>query len=82
MSNQEWAVVVNWDDVVCAIVFSRTTRADQWPGIRVIAASKASTANGFSHFGYTEGSYDRQTNRRLGSEWRHVLHRSRYRPED
>lgn len=48
MGNQEWAAIVNRDGVVCAIVFSGTTRADQWPGSRVIAASKASTANGLS----------------------------------
>jgi uncharacterized protein GlcG (DUF336 family) len=48
MGNQEWAVVVNRDGVVCAIVFSGTTRSDEWPGSRVIAASKASTANGLS----------------------------------
>lgn len=48
LGNQEWASVVNRDGVVCAIVFSGTTRADQWPGSRVIAASKANTANGLS----------------------------------
>jgi uncharacterized protein GlcG (DUF336 family) len=48
MGNQEWAAVVNRDGIVCAIVFSGTTRSDQWPGSRVIAASKASTANGLS----------------------------------
>lgn len=48
LGNQEWAAVVNRDGVVCAIVFSGTTRSDQWPGSRVIAASKASTANGLS----------------------------------
>lgn len=48
MGNQEWAVVVNRDGIVCAIVFSGTTRADEWPGSRVIAASKANTANGLS----------------------------------
>jgi uncharacterized protein GlcG (DUF336 family) len=48
MGNQEWAVIVNRDGVVCAIVFSGTTRGDQWPGSRVIAAEKASTANGLS----------------------------------
>jgi uncharacterized protein GlcG (DUF336 family) len=48
MGNQEWAAVVNRDGVVCAIVFSGTTRADQWPGSRVIAAEKASTANALS----------------------------------
>ena len=48
MGNQEWAAIVNRDGVVCAIVFSGTTRGDQWPGSRVIAAEKASTANGLS----------------------------------
>jgi hypothetical protein len=48
MGNQEWAAIVNRDGVVCAIVFSGTTRSDEWPGSRVIAASKASTANGLS----------------------------------
>jgi hypothetical protein len=48
MGNQEWATVVNRDRVACAIVFSGTTRADQWPGSRVIAAEKASTANALS----------------------------------
>jgi uncharacterized protein GlcG (DUF336 family) len=48
LGNQEWAVVVNRDGVGCAVVFSGTTRADEWPGSRVIAASKANTANGLS----------------------------------
>ncbi len=48
MGNQEWAAVVNRDGIVCAIVFSGTTRGDQWPGSRVIAAEKANTANGLS----------------------------------
>jgi uncharacterized protein GlcG (DUF336 family) len=48
MGNQEWASIVNRDGVVCAIVFSGTTRGDQWPGSRIIAAEKASTANGLS----------------------------------
>jgi uncharacterized protein GlcG (DUF336 family) len=48
MGNQEWAAIVNRDGVVCAIVFSGTTRGDQWPGSRVIAAEKASTANALS----------------------------------
>ena len=48
LGNQEWAAIVNRDGVVCAIVFSGTTRSDQWPGSRVIAASKANTANGLS----------------------------------
>ncbi|HWF66823.1 MAG TPA: heme-binding protein [Acidobacteriaceae bacterium] len=48
MGNQEWATVVNRDGVVCAVVFSGSTRSDQWPGSRVISAEKASTANGLS----------------------------------
>jgi uncharacterized protein GlcG (DUF336 family) len=48
LGNQEWAAVVNRDGAVCAIVFSGNTRADQWPGSRVIAAEKANTANGLS----------------------------------
>lgn len=52
MGNQEWAVVVDRDGVVCAIVFSGTTRSDEWPGSRVIAGSKASTANALSSADY------------------------------
>ena len=48
LGNQEWAAVVNRDGVVCAIIFSGSTRSDEWPGSRVIAASKANTANGLS----------------------------------
>ena len=48
LANQEWAAVVNRDGVVCAIAFSGPNRATQWPGSRVIAAVKASTANAFS----------------------------------
>ncbi|HEX5236159.1 MAG TPA: heme-binding protein [Silvibacterium sp.] len=48
LGNQEWAAVVNRDGVVCAIVFTGNTRADEWPGSRVISAEKASTANGLS----------------------------------
>ncbi len=52
MGNQEWAAIVNRDGMVCAIVFSGTTRGDQWPGSRVIAASKANTANSLSRSDY------------------------------
>ncbi|HET6145224.1 MAG TPA: heme-binding protein [Candidatus Acidoferrales bacterium] len=48
LGNQEWAAVVNRDGAVCAIIFTGSTRSDEWPGSRVIAASKASTANGLS----------------------------------
>lgn len=49
MGNQEWAVIVNRDGVGCAVVFSGTSRSQEWPGSRVIAASKANTANGLSN---------------------------------
>jgi uncharacterized protein GlcG (DUF336 family) len=52
MGNQEWATVVNRDGIVCAIVFSGNTRADEWPGSRVISAEKANTANGLSSRDY------------------------------
>jgi uncharacterized protein GlcG (DUF336 family) len=52
LGNQEWAVVVNRDGVVCAIVFSGNTRSDEWPGSRVIAAEKANTANALSNRDY------------------------------
>lgn len=48
LANQEWAALVNRDGLVCAIAFSGPNRAAQWPGSRVIAAVKASTANAFS----------------------------------
>src|SRR5207245_8702820 len=38
----------NRDGVVCAIAFTGDDRGSQWPGSRVIAAQKASTANAFS----------------------------------
>lgn len=52
LGNQEWAAVVNRDGIVCAIVFSGTTRSDQWPGSRAISAEKANTANGLSGRNY------------------------------
>src|SRR5919206_3322149 len=48
MGNPEWAAVVNRDGVVCAVVFSGPDRSAEWPGSRVIAAEKASTANAVS----------------------------------
>lgn len=44
----EWAVVVNRQGVACAIAYSGPTQDSQWPGSRLIAASKAATANGLS----------------------------------
>jgi uncharacterized protein GlcG (DUF336 family) len=52
LGNQEWAALVNRDGIVCAVVFSGPDRASQWPGSRVIAAVKASTANAFSTSNY------------------------------
>jgi uncharacterized protein GlcG (DUF336 family) len=52
LGNQEWAAVVNRDGIVCAIVFSGTTRSDEWPGSRAISAEKANTANGLSGRNY------------------------------
>jgi len=46
--NHEWASIVARDGTVCAIVFSGGSPTDQWPGSRVIAMEKASTANSFS----------------------------------
>lgn len=44
----EWAAVVTRDGVVCAVAFSGPTPDAQWPGSRLVAAGKASTANGLS----------------------------------
>jgi uncharacterized protein GlcG (DUF336 family) len=52
LGNQEWAAIVNRDGTVCVIVFSGTERGQQWPGSRVIAAEKASTANALSSSDY------------------------------
>lgn len=52
MGNQEWAVIVNRDGVGCAVVYSGTSRSQEWPGSRVIAAEKANTANGLSNDNY------------------------------
>ncbi len=48
LGNQMWAVVVNRDGVVCAVVFSGPDRSAQWPASRLIAAEKAHTANALS----------------------------------
>jgi uncharacterized protein GlcG (DUF336 family) len=48
LANQEWAAIVNRDGLICAIAFSGPNRGAQWPGSRVVAAAKASTANAFS----------------------------------
>ena len=52
MGNQEWAVIVNRDGIGCTVVYSGDNRAQEWPGSRVIAASKANTANGLSNSDY------------------------------
>jgi len=43
-----WGTLVNRDGVVCAVAYTGTDRAQQWPGSRVISAQKANTANAFS----------------------------------
>jgi uncharacterized protein GlcG (DUF336 family) len=48
LDNQMWATIVDRDGVVCAVAFSGTNRAAQWPGSRLISAQKANTANAFS----------------------------------
>jgi hypothetical protein len=48
LNNQMWATIVDRDGVVCAVAFSGTNRAAQWPGSRLIAAQKANTPNAFS----------------------------------
>ena len=49
MGNQEWAVIVNRKGVACAVVYSGNSASDEWPASRVIASSKANTANGVSN---------------------------------
>jgi uncharacterized protein GlcG (DUF336 family) len=48
LNNQMWGTIVDRDGVVCAVAFSGTNRAAQWPGSRAISAQKANTANAFS----------------------------------
>src|SRR3954469_23739128 len=48
LGNQMWAVEVNRDGIVCAVVFSGPDRGAQWPGSRIIAAEKANTTNALS----------------------------------
>ena len=48
LGNPEWAVIVDRDGVVCAVVFSGPDRSAEWPGSRLIAAEKANTANALS----------------------------------
>ncbi len=43
-----WGTVVSRDGIVCAVAFTGTDRAQQWPGSRAISAQKANTANAFS----------------------------------
>jgi uncharacterized protein GlcG (DUF336 family) len=48
LDNNMWAAVVDRDGFVCAVTFSGSSRGDQWPGSRVIAAQKANAGNAFS----------------------------------
>ena len=45
---QMWATIVDRSGKVCAVAFSGSNRAAQWPGSRVISAQKANTANSFN----------------------------------
>ena len=48
LNMQMWGTIVDRDGIVCAVAFTGTNRAAQWPGSRVISAQKANTANSFS----------------------------------
>lgn len=52
LDNHMWAAVVDRQGIVRAVCYSGNEPGDQWPGSRVIAISKANTANAFSlpHF--------------------------------
>ena len=52
LGNQEWAVIVDRNGIGCAVVYSGTDTSQEWPGSRVIAASKANTANALSNSDY------------------------------
>lgn len=52
MANQEWAVIVDREGIGCAVVYSGNNATQQWLASRVIAASKANTANGTSNSDY------------------------------
>src|SRR5687768_8873999 len=45
LNNHMWATIVDRDGVVCAVAFSGSDRAAQWPASRVISAQKAGTAS-------------------------------------
>jgi uncharacterized protein GlcG (DUF336 family) len=47
-----WATILDRDGRVVDVVFSGSSRGDQWPGSRVISAQKANTANAFSLEGF------------------------------
>jgi uncharacterized protein GlcG (DUF336 family) len=48
LNNHMWATLVDRDGIVCAVAYSGSDRAAQWPGSRVISAQKANTANAFA----------------------------------
>lgn len=43
-----WAVTVDRNGIVVAVCYSGESPSDQWPGSRIIAATKANTANALS----------------------------------
>jgi uncharacterized protein GlcG (DUF336 family) len=48
LKNQMWGTIVDRNGIVCAVAFTGSNSAAQWPGSRVISAQKANTANAFS----------------------------------
>jgi uncharacterized protein GlcG (DUF336 family) len=48
LDNHMWAAVADRQGIVRAVCYSGPEPGDQWPGSRVIAISKANTANAFS----------------------------------
>jgi uncharacterized protein GlcG (DUF336 family) len=48
LTNQMWGTIVDRNGIVCAVAFTGSNSAAQWPGSRVISAQKANTANAFS----------------------------------
>jgi uncharacterized protein GlcG (DUF336 family) len=48
LGNPEWAVIVDRDGIVCAVVFSGPDRSAEWPGSRLIAAENALSGPNFA----------------------------------
>jgi uncharacterized protein GlcG (DUF336 family) len=48
LSNDMWGSIVDRSGVVCAVAYTGESVGAQWPGSRLISATKANTANAFS----------------------------------